>query len=66
MQGYLYVTECGWFIPSCPSSITPYVKLHLLFGINCVKKLFNEISTAGVKYHEVDSYQNLLDIMETL
>ena len=34
--------------------------------INCAKKLFNEISTAGVKYHEVNSYQNLLAIMETL
>ena len=34
--------------------------------ISCAKKLFNEISTAGLKYHEVDSYQNLLDIMETL
>jgi type III restriction enzyme len=34
--------------------------------IACAKKLFNEISTTGVKYHEVDSYQNLLTIMETL
>jgi type III restriction enzyme len=34
--------------------------------ISCAKKLFNEISTAGVKYHDVDSYQNLLSIMETL
>jgi len=25
--------------------------------ILCAKKLFNEISTSGVKYHEVDSYQ---------
>lgn len=34
--------------------------------ITCAKKLFNEISTAGVKYHDVDSYQSLLEIMETL
>jgi type III restriction enzyme len=34
--------------------------------ISCAKKLFNEISTAGVKYHEVDNYQSLLEIMETL
>jgi type III restriction enzyme len=34
--------------------------------IKCAKKLFNEISTTGVKYHDVDSYQSLLDIMQTL
>lgn len=34
--------------------------------IACAKKLFNEISTTGVKYHEVDSYQSLLTIMETI
>ncbi len=34
--------------------------------ISCAKKLFNEISTSGVKYHEVTSYQNLLEVMETL
>ncbi len=34
--------------------------------IYCAKKLFNEISTTGVKYHEVDSYQKLLDVMQTL
>jgi type III restriction enzyme len=34
--------------------------------ISCAKKLFNEISTTGVKYHEVDSYQSLLTVMETL
>ena len=34
--------------------------------IECAKKLFNEISTSGVKYHEVSSYQQLLEIMETL
>ena len=34
--------------------------------IACAKKLFNEISTAGVKYHDVDSYQSLLTVMETL
>ena len=34
--------------------------------ISCAKKLFNEISTTGLKYHEVDSYQSLLTVMETL
>ncbi|SMG46965.1 type III restriction enzyme [Dethiosulfovibrio salsuginis] len=34
--------------------------------ISCAKKLFTEISTNGVKYHEVDSYQSLLMVMETL
>jgi type III restriction enzyme len=34
--------------------------------ISCAKKLFNEISTTGVKYHDVDSYQSLLDVMRTL
>ena len=34
--------------------------------ILCAKKLFNEISTDGVKYHEVDSYSSLLEVLETL
>ena len=34
--------------------------------IKCAKKLFNELSTADVVYHDVDSYQNLLAIMEKL
>ena len=34
--------------------------------ISCAKKLFNEISTNNVRYHDVDSYQNLLNIMNTL
>jgi type III restriction enzyme len=34
--------------------------------IFCAKKLFNEISTTGVKYHEVDSYKSLLEIIQTL
>ena len=34
--------------------------------IACAKKLFNEISTNNVMYHEVDSYQNLLDIMKSI
>ena len=31
--------------------------------IMCARKLFNEISTDNVVYHDVDSYQSLLDIM---
>ncbi len=34
--------------------------------INCARKLFNEMSTSRVKYHEVDSYQHLLDVMKTM
>ncbi|MBI9050012.1 MAG: DEAD/DEAH box helicase family protein [Anaerolineaceae bacterium] len=34
--------------------------------IACAKKLFNEISTNEVRYHEVDSFQNLLNIMERI
>ncbi len=34
--------------------------------IACAKKLFNEISTSQVKYHDVDSYQTLLNIMSSL
>lgn len=34
--------------------------------ISCAKKLFNELSTSKVKYHDVDSYQSLLNIMSGL
>ncbi len=34
--------------------------------IACAKKLFNSISTANVRYHEVASYQDLLDSMHSL
>ena len=34
--------------------------------IDCAKKLFNELSTSHVKYHNVDNYQNLLAVMNTL
>ncbi|MEN6413423.1 MAG: type III restriction endonuclease subunit R [Veillonellales bacterium] len=34
--------------------------------IDCAKKLFNEISTSKVRYHDVDSYQSLLNIMGQL
>lgn len=34
--------------------------------IKCAKKLFNELSTEDVVYHDVDSYQSLLNIMEKL
>lgn len=34
--------------------------------ISCAKKLFNEISTSKVKYHDVDSYQRLLEIMKMI
>ena len=34
--------------------------------IKCAKKLFNELSTEDVVYHDVDSYQSLMNIMESL
>ena len=34
--------------------------------ISCAKKLFNEISTDNVKYHDVDSYQSLLNLIQSL
>ena len=34
--------------------------------IDCAKKLFSGLSTADVVYDSVDSYQHLLDIMESL
>lgn len=34
--------------------------------ISCAKKLFNEMSTSNVKYHDVDSYENLLNVMKSL
>ena len=34
--------------------------------ISCAKKLFNEISTDQVRYHDVDSYQTLLNIMNSI
>lgn len=34
--------------------------------IKCAKRLFNDISTSEVRYHDVRDYQSLLDIMRTL
>lgn len=34
--------------------------------ISCARKLFNEISTENVKYHDVDSYQRLLDVIKSI
>lgn len=34
--------------------------------IACAKKLFNQLSTGQVRYHDVDSYQTLLNIMGRL
>jgi len=32
--------------------------------ISCAKKLFNKISTSGVKYHDVGSYNSLLTVID--
>ena len=34
--------------------------------IDCAKQLFNSVSTGQVRYHEVNSYYALLDVMKTL
>lgn len=34
--------------------------------IDCAKKLFDKLSSVDVVYHEVDSYQHLLDVMGKL
>lgn len=34
--------------------------------ISCAKKLFNELSDENLRYHEVDSYQQLLSVMKSL
>lgn len=34
--------------------------------IECAEKLFNDVSTSHVRYHQVKSYQNLLDVMKKL
>ena len=34
--------------------------------IDCAKKLFNDISTSKVRYHEVNGYDALMDVMKTL
>ena len=33
---------------------------------NCAKKLFNELSTSNVRYHEVSSYDKLLEVMKSI
>ena len=34
--------------------------------IGCAEKLFNNLSTSNVRYHKVDSYQTLMDIMKSM
>lgn len=36
------------------------------FKIECAKKLFNSISISNVRYHEVTSYQNMLDVIRNI
>jgi len=37
-----------------------------LAKIECAKKLFNNLSTSNVRYHEVNSYQMMLDVMKSI
>lgn len=34
--------------------------------IDCAEKLFNDVSTSNVRYHKVDSYETLLNIMKDI
>ena len=34
--------------------------------IACAKKLFNEMSGSVVRYHEADSYEKLLEVMQNI
>ena len=34
--------------------------------IECCVMMFNDVSTSHVRYHQVESYQNLLDVMKKL
>lgn len=34
--------------------------------ISCAEKLFNEMSTSDVRYHKVDSYEHLLDVIKDM
>ncbi len=34
--------------------------------IKCARKLFNELSTDNIRYHDVDSYEHLLSIMQSM
>lgn len=34
--------------------------------IECAEKLFNDVSTSNVRYHKVDSYETLLNIMKDI
>ena len=34
--------------------------------IDCAEKLFNDVSTSKVRFHKVDSYKTLLDIMKDI
>ncbi len=37
-----------------------------LAKINCAKKLFNNISTSNVRYHEITDYDTMLDVINSL
>lgn len=34
--------------------------------IKCAKKLFNELSTTTVRYHDVTSYEDLMNVMKSI
>ena len=34
--------------------------------IKCLKKLFNNVSTSNVRYHEVTDYETMLDVINSL
>ena len=56
-----------YFIAEAKSTIES-LNLHPIkqVKISCAKKFLNEISTDNVKYNDVDSYQSLLDVMNSI
>ena len=66
-KGFSIPTPVGNYSPDWAIAFNKGTVKHIEQAkISCAKKLFNELSTEDVIYHDVDSYQHLLDIMERL
>ena len=64
-KGYKEYTPSG-----NPSTAYDYVKrINFVIEqakIKCARKLFNELSTSKVRYHDVTSYEDLLNVMKSI
>lgn len=62
-----FVTMCFFFIAETKGTMES-LELRPIeqAKISCAKKLFNEMSTSNVVYHDVDSYRSLLSIMNSI